>query len=154
MKEFFLKNKKGIKIGLIVFFVLIIVFSVWLFALPSFKTNKYGNRLEDIDKHKISNDVISKIKSKASENDSVEKIDYHREGRILNFVITVDSNYGADQAREFSKGILGEISDEDKKYYDIQVLIKANDKSDVYPIIGYKSKNGDDFNFGNAGGNK
>lgn len=154
MKEFFSKNKKGIKIGLIVFFILIIVVSVWLFALPAFKTNKYGNRLDGINKHKISNDVISKIKAKSSDNDSVEKIDYHKEGRILNFIIMVDSNYGIDQAKEFANGILSEINDEDKKYYDIQVLIKTKDKSDVYPIIGYKSKNSDGFNYGNAGGNK
>ncbi len=152
MKEFFSKNKKGIKIGLIVFFVLLIIISVWLFIVPTFKTNKYGNRLDEMEKHKISSDVISKVKDRASGNDSVEKIDYHREGRILNFIITVDSNFGLDQAKEFAKGILDEISDEDKKYYDIQVLIRSKDKSDVYPVIGYKSKNSDDFSYGNAGG--
>ena len=153
MKEFYNKNKKGIKIGLVIFFIVIIFTCIWLFIVPTFKTNKYGNRLKDISKHKISSDTISEIKNKANDNDSVLKITYHKEGRILNFVMTVDSNFGVDQAKEFASGILSSISDEDKSYYDIQVLIKSDDKSDNYPIIGYKNKNSDGFNFGSAGGN-
>ena len=153
MKEFYRKNKKIIKISLVIFFIVIILGSIWLFIVPTFKTNKYGNRLKDIGKHKISSSTISEIKNKANENDSVLKITYHREGRILNFVMTVDSNFGVDQAKEFAGGILSSISDEDKSYYDIQVLIKANDKSENYPIIGYKNKNSEGFNFGSAGGN-
>jgi len=151
MKEFYTKNKKGIKIGLAVFFIIIIISSIWLFIMPTFKTNKYGNRLKDLDKHKISNKTISEIKSKANENDSVLKISYHREGRIINISMTVDSNFGVDQAKEFANGLLSLFKDEDKSYYDIQVLIKANDKSENYPIIGYKNKNSDSLNFSTGG---
>ena len=153
MGEFLKAHRKGIKIGFIVFFVIIILISVWLFIMPSFKRNKYGDRLKDISKHKISNEVINKIKDKANDNDSVKKIDYNREGRILSFIITVDSNFGVDQAKEFAKGILDEISDDNKKYYDIQVLITSDEKSDNYPIAGYKNKNSEEFKYGNAGGN-
>lgn len=151
MKDFYKKNKKGIKIGLAIFFIIIILSSIWLFIMPSFKTNKYGNRLKDLDKHKISKDTISEIKKKADENDSVLKITYHREGRIINIVMTVDSNLGVDQAKEFAGSLLSPIKDEDKSYYDIQVLIKANDKSDNYPIIGYKNKNSDSLSFSKGG---
>ena len=152
MKDFYEKNKKGIKIGLAIFFIIIILSSILLFIIPSFKTNKYGNRLKDLDKHKISKDTISEIKKKADENDSVLKITYHREGRIINLVMTVDSNFGVDQAKEFANNLLSPIKDEDKSYYDIQVLVKSNDKSDNYPIIGYKNKNSDSLSF-SAGGN-
>lgn len=147
MKNFYKKNKRVIKIGLVTFFITIILSSIWLFIMPTFKTNKYGNRLKDIDKHKITKDTISEIKEKANENDSVLKITYHREGRILNFVMTVDSNFGVDKAKEFANSMLSPIKDEDKSYYDIQVLIKSNDKSDNYPIIGYKNKNNDNLSF-------
>ena len=80
------------------------------------------------------------------------KIDYHKEGRILNFTVTVDSNLGLDQAKEFVNTMIGEISENDQKYYDIQVFVVSNDKSDNYPIIGYKNKNSDNIIYGNVGG--
>lgn len=146
------KYRKQIKIGLIVIFIILIILMVWLFIVPSFKSNKYGDRLKDISKHTISKDTISKIKDKASSNDSVSKIDYHREGRILNFTVTVDSNFGLEQAKEFINGMISEIGEEDQKYYDIQVFVSSDDKSDNYPIIGYKSKNSDKIVYGNVGG--
>lgn len=146
------KYRKQIKIGLIVIFIILIILMVWLFIVPSFKSNKYGDRLKDISKHSISKDTISKIKDKASSNDSVSKIDYHREGRILNFTVTVDSNFGLEQAKEFINGMISEIGEEDQKYYDIQVFVSSDDKSDNYPIIGYKSKNSDKIVYGNVGG--
>ena len=151
MKKFYQKNKKKIKISLIIFFIILIIVLLWLFILPGFNKNKYGDRLKDITKHKISSEVISKIKDKSKDNDSVVKIDYHKEGKILNFIITVDSNFGVDQAKEFASSILEEIADEDEKYYDIQFLIDSNEDSDNYPIIGYKNKNNDNINFGNVG---
>ena len=130
MEMFWKKNNKKIKIGLAIFLVVLIITIIWLFILPSFKTNKYGNRLKEERKHKISSEVISKIKDKSKENDSIIKVDYHKECRILNFVINVDSNLGIDQAKEFAGSILDEIKDSDKSYYDIQVLFETNEKSD------------------------
>ena len=146
------KYKKQIKIGLIVLFIILILLMIWLFIIPSFRTGKYGDRLKEINKYKVSNDVINKIKDKSSSNDSVLKIDYHREGRILNFTVTVDSNLGLDQAKEFVNGMIAEIGEDEQKYYDIQVFVDSNDKSDNYPIIGYKNKNSDKIVYGNVGG--
>ena len=146
------KYRKQIKIGIIVLFIILIISMIWLFIVPTFKTDKYGDRLKEINKHKISKEVIDKIKDKASSNDSVLKIDYHKEGRILNFTVTVDSNFGVEQSKEFVNGMIGEIIEDDQKYYDIQVFVYSNDKSDNYPIIGYKNKNSDKIVYGNVGG--
>lgn len=145
------KYRKQIKIGFIVLFIVLILLILLLFIFPSFKSNKYGNRLKDMDKHKISNEVIKKIEDKASSNDSVLKIDYRREGRVLNFTVTVDSNFGVDQAKEFVGGMISEIKEDDQKYYDIQIFVDSNENSNNYPIIGYKNKNSDKIVYGNVG---
>lgn len=150
MKKFIKNNKLLLIVS--IFIIVLLVFIFWLFIVPSFNGNKYGDRLKDESKHKISSEVISKIKDKAKSNDSVEKIDYHKEGRILNFTVTVDSNLGTDQAKEFCNSLIGEIEEDDRKYYDIQVLVDSNEKSDNYPLVGYKSKSSDSFNYGNVGG--
>lgn len=153
MKKFIKNNKKLIGIGSVIIVCLFILMIIWLFVFPSFNGNKYGDRLKESSKHKISNEVITKIKDKAKENDSVNKIDYRKEGRVLNFTIIVDSNFGVNQAKEFASGILGEIGEDNLKYYDVQVFIDADEEKDGYPIIGYKSKNSDNISFGKAGGN-
>ena len=146
------KYRKYIKLGIIVLLLVLIAGMVWLFILPSFSSNKYGDRLKEISKHKISDDTISKNKNKAKENDSVMKIDYHKEGRILNFTIKIDSNYGLDQLKGFVDSIVSEIGEDDRNYYDMQFFITCDGESTVYPLIGYKSKNSGSVNYGNVGG--
>lgn len=146
------KYRKQIKIGVIVLLLVLLITMIWLFIVPSFKSNKYGDRLKEIDKHKISSDTISKIKDKSKDNESVMKIDYHQEGRILNFTIKIDSNYGLDQLKGFVDSIVSEIGEEDRKYYDMQFFITCDGESTVYPLIGYKGKNSDGVNYGNVGG--
>ena len=152
MKKFIKMHKKPVIIGVSVFVLVLILLVVWLFVLPSFNGNKYGDRLKEESKHKISNEVISKIKDMAKDNDSVIKVSYHKEGRVLNFTIIVDSNFGINQAKEFASSVLGEISEDNQKYYDVQFFIDSDDKNDGYPLIGYKSKNSDVINYGNVGG--
>ncbi len=151
MKNIMKKHKKKVMIGIVIFTLILLLSMMWLFILPSFNGNKYGNRLKDESKHKVSSKVISKIKDKAKENDSVIKISYHKEGRVLNFTINVDSNFGTNQAKEFANNILSEISEENQKYYDIQFFIDSDEDSEQYPLIGYKSKNSDSIKYGNVG---
>ncbi|MBR2840375.1 MAG: hypothetical protein IKF01_00730 [Bacilli bacterium] len=150
MKKFLKNNKLLVIIGVLI--VILILFIVWFFIVPSFNGNKYGNRLKEESKHKISSETIDKIKDKADDNESVDKIEYHKEGRILNFTVYVSSSFTPDQAKEFGSSLVGEIDEDDRKYYDIQILIDSDEKSDNYPIIGYKSKNEDKINYGNVGG--
>lgn len=150
--SFIKKYRKQIKIGVIVLLLLLLISMIWLFIVPSFKSNKYGDRLKEISKHKISQDTISKIKDKAKGNESVMKIDYHKEGRVLNFTLKVDSNYGLDQLKGFVDSIISEIGEDDRKYYDMQFFITCDNESNTYPLIGYKNKNSDGVNYGNVGG--
>ena len=126
---------------------------VKLFVLPSFNGNKYGDRLKDEKKYKISNETISKIKDKAKDTDGVTSIDYHKEGRILNFTVIVGNDFGVNQAKDFVNGFIGEIGEKNLKYYDVQIFIDSEEKNDQYPIIGYKNKNSDAIDYGTAGGN-
>lgn len=152
MKKFINSHKKEVTIGIGFLIIILLLLMVWLFIVPSFNGNKYGDRLKEVNKHKISSENISKIKDMAKENDSVLKIDYHREGRILNFTIIVDSNFGIDQAKEFASSILGQISEDNQKYYDIQFFIDSNEENKEYPVIGYKSKSSESVSYGNVGG--
>ena len=110
MKNFIKSHKKGCMIGGIVFLILFLIVTIWLFVIPLFSNNKYGDRLEGIEDHKISNSTVSDIEGSLKENKMVSDVEYHNEGRILNFIITVSSEMSVEDAKALDDVILDKIS--------------------------------------------
>lgn len=152
MKNFFKTHKKQCMIGGIAFLVIFFLILIWLFIVPVFSNNKYGDRLDGIKDHKISSDTVKDIEDSLKENDKVTDVTYNNEGRILDFIITVSNDMSTEDAKKLGDTILDKISDDDKKYYDIQILIDTEEEDDNYPIAGYKHKSEDNFTYGNEVG--
>lgn len=140
----FIKNNK-ILIALIL--ITVIMFStilIIIFSNLSSGNDEYGNRLDEIEKYPITDEVINNIKNEISSLEKVESINYNLEGRLINFVIKVEDDLIVSEAKNYSEKILENFSDDIKSYYDIQILIDSNiDESENYPIIGYKHKTSD-----------
>ena len=153
MKKFIKEHKKQCIISGIIFLVLFFAIIIWLFIVPVFSNNKYGDRLKDIENHEISSSSIDKIENTLKENQQVKDVTYHNEGRILNFIITVSNEMTSDDAKKLCDTISENLSDDDKSYYDIQVLIDTEEENENYPIAGYKHKTEDKFEYGRDGGN-
>lgn len=149
MKKFINTHKKQCLIGGIIFLLVFLIVIIWLFIVPVFSNNKYGDRLDNIEKHKISSSTIDDIENTIKENKQVETVTYHNEGRILNFIIKVSADMNVEDAKALDDIILEKIKDKDKQYYDIQVLIDTKEENEKYPLSGYKSKTKDDFVYGN-----
>lgn len=153
MKTFVKNHKKQCLIGGIIFLILFIIIMLWLFIVPLFSDNKYGDRLKGIEDHKISSSTIEEIKNTLKENQAVSEVNYNNEGRILDFIIIVSGDMKKEDAKSLGDVILENIKDDDKSYYDIQVLIDTEEENDNYPIAGYKHKTEDNFDFGSEVGN-
>lgn len=140
----FIKNNK-IPVTLIL--IAVIMFStilIIIFSNLSSGNDEYGNRLDEIEKYPITDEVINNIKNEISSLEKVESINYNLEGRLINFVIKVEDDLIVSEAKNYSEKILENFSDDIKSYYDIQILIDSNiDESENYPIIGYKHKTSD-----------
>lgn len=147
MKNFIKTHKKQCIIGGSIFLALFLILIIWFFIVPIFSNNKYGDRLKDIEDHKISSGTIDDIKSTLKENKQVDEVSYHNEGRILNFIITVNG-MTKDDAKTLGEVILDKISKDDQEYYDIQLLIDSTEESDDYPIAAYKHKTEKGFEYG------
>ena len=72
------------------------------------------------------------------EKDGVESAKYRLQGRLI-YIDIVVGDIEVDKAKEISNVILECLSDKEKAYYDIQVIITSKDK-EGYPITGYKHK--------------
>ena len=109
MKNFIKKHKKSCIIGGILI-LLFLVFFVIVFIMPLFSNNKYGDRLEDIETHEVSKNTLNEITDKLKENEGVEKASYHKEGRILNFIVTVKNDTALDKAKAYTNVVTDTLS--------------------------------------------
>ena len=149
------KELKGNRYTIIVFFMFLGLFIIgWLvfgFIMPNGDENKkYGNRLEDIEKagQTITKDQTDKIVTAVEKKSFVKKASTSVEGRIINVIVEVKKDTSTEKAKDLSKTVLEAISTEQKKLYDVQLLIKSEDeKSKNYPIIGYKNSSDKSFAF-------
>lgn len=141
----FIKRNK-ILVGLILI-AIIIMASILIIIFSNLSlggNNKYGNRLDNIEEHPITSEMITDIKTEISSFEKVEDISYHLEGKLMNFIITVEDSLIEDDAKNYGNRIIETLSNEIKTYYDVQVLIDSTDEeSTTYPIIGYKHKTSD-----------
>lgn len=149
--KYFKKHKVEL-ICLIIFIVLLLgCLGVFLMLWFGGSGEVYGNRLEGIEKVPVSEGYLNDIENALKENASVTKVSSHIEGRLINFMITVNDDTSISSSKELSKIVKDNFTESELKFYDIQVYVLdsgANETS-TYPIIGYKHKTTEDFVWSN-----
>lgn len=128
---------------LIILFLLILLLKILLFSNSS--SSVYGDRLKDKDKYEVKKSEITEIKNELFDQTAVSKVSYNNEGRILSFVVTLDTEIKNADSKKYANIITDNLKDKIKSYYDIQVVFKTEKSSDAYPIAGYKNKSSDGF---------
>lgn len=139
----FIKNNKVLVSLFLITIILATALLIIVLSNVSSGNNKYGNRLDGIENYVITDEVISKIKEDIIALEKVIDLNYHLEGRLANFIMTVENDLDITDAKNYASKILEYLSDDIKGYYDIQIYIDSNVESDVYPIIGTKHKTSD-----------
>lgn len=149
--KYFKKHKVEL-ICLIIFIVLILgCLGIFLMLWFGGSGEVYGNRLEGIEKVPISEGYLNDIEKALKENASVTKVNSHIEGRLINFMITVDDDTSISSSKELSKIVKDNFTESELKFYDIQVYVldSGTNETSTYPIIGYKHKTTEDFVWSN-----
>ena len=133
----FIKEHKITSIVILVFVgVIVLLFMAWTIFF-----SVYGNRLEGIEKVKITDGEEDKISSELKKDKSVKDVDTNIAGRTLDIVITVDDDMKLDDAKKVGSNSYKVLSDKQIDYYSIQIFIKKNsEKENNFPIIGYKQR--------------
>lgn len=150
MKKFlsFLKKHKK---KVIVTLVLLIIFGIFVFAAyklyeyltPDTKNSVYGNRCElteGIDITKERKDIVKET-IESYEGMKLSKVDV--KCNLIDIVVKVDDETSLDTVKEMSDKLLTVFTEEELKYYDLELWIDSNNKdSEVYPVIGTRHKTG------------
>jgi hypothetical protein len=105
----------------------------------------YGSRLKGRDKVIISDEAKKKMKERVSEKTS--KCNVRVAGRIIYITMTVNDGVSRDEAKNLANNTLEYLTEKEKGYYDIQVMIKHATNQQEFPIIGYKHHTKVDFSW-------
>ena len=123
----------AIGIALLVFVGFMILKGIFF---PSEAKAIYGNRLEGRDKVKITEEKIANVKGTL--NEGTTSVDVRIAGRIIYIDVKADASLTPPAAKELGNKALTVFTDDEKKYYDIQIIIENEANATQFPIIGYK----------------
>ena len=128
-------------IGIIILLVVVILVGVGIYYLKetffSSETGAiYGTRIEGRDKVKITKERKTQVTEKLAEQTKTSSI--RVQGRIIYIMFTVNDDASLDDAKNIGNASLEPFSDEEKAYYDFQIIVKKDTETNQFPIIGYK----------------
>ena len=136
----FYKRNRVYSILMIISIICIVSILVGVLVYFFGQTNKdkYGNRLDGIDIVKISDNKISELESKISENELVKETDINIKGKLIYVNITLNSGKHSD-SEAICQSSLDLFSEDEKKFYDIQYIVSNVDKTveENFPVMGY-----------------
>lgn len=145
MKDFFKKIKswanknKGfaiiIALGFILFLILLIIFFQMLIGGSS---DKYGNRLDGINKVKISNETFEEVKKEVTDTELAEEVSTRLQGKIVYMTITLKSDTSKDKAKEIASATLDNYSEEELKFYDFSFFLRWKGEEGDTVVTGNK----------------
>lgn len=107
-------------------------------------TDKYGNRLEGIEKYKISESRQKDFEKNTANNDKVESTDIKITGKIIYITMQIKPGVTLIEAESIALKSLETFSEKEQSFYDFNITLKqdATDTSDGFIISGSKNKNG------------
>lgn len=106
-------------------------------------TDKYGKRLEGIEKYEISESRQSDFENNVANNDKVTKADIILQGRIVYITLQFEQAVSLEEAESIALESLDSFSEEEKKYYDFMFTLKQDMVgNDGFVISGAKNASG------------
>ncbi len=110
---------------LLICFIAIVCVAITFFY--SKNVSNYGSRLDDIDKHPITEKFKNEYEDAVYENDGVAKVKINTKGRVIYVHIKFEDEVSLEDAKSIAYNSL-ELFDEDiLSYYDINFAVKNSE---------------------------
>ena len=128
---------------ILVIIIFLVLIYINLFAGTSDSRNK------NMDKYKITNDEKNAVQSKLKEVTEIESIDIHtnNNSRIVKILVTLNKDVEFAKMKNLAQESLKGFSEKSLGYYDFEFFIDTKEASEIYPKIGYKYVNNEDFSW-------
>lgn len=141
----FIKKNKYTIIAIIIFVVLVVVAATAKNILvPDEGKAVYGDRLDGIKGHPLSEETLKGVDTKLKENEKVTNSSSKLHGKIINIIITVTDDVSIEDAKKIASDTTNMFTKDELSFYSLQVFVKKeNAELNNFPIIGYKDANGE-----------
>lgn len=134
------------KILLMLFLILMICFAVIGFLFYKFfyagaGSTKYGDRLDGIEKYKLSETLEKDIQDIYKDNAAVNTVKVNVQGRIIYITVDYKEPLKVDVAESEAVKSLDKIGEENLTFYDVQYILtySGEEENKNFPIFGAKS---------------
>ena len=140
MKRFIKKHRYTCVLVLVFILLVILGLKVKELLIPDEGKASYGERLKNIEKHPLTNEMYEKVDEEYKANKKVVKIEHRLQGKVLNYFITVDNDLSIKDAKAIGEKLITLFDEDTLSYYSIQIyLIKEDEAQNNFPIIGMKN---------------
>ena len=142
------KNKQDNIVLLVLFGILAVCFiAIGLLFYKYFYagsgSSKYGERLDGIEKYKLSSTLKDDVSNIYKEETSVNKVEVDTKGKIIYITIDFKESIKVASAQDLAIKSLDVIGEENLKYYEIQFTLtySGSEENENFPVFGSKSAN-------------
>ena len=149
IKKFYKKNKKTIKIAILVIIILgLLLFTYKTLFYSTKEKDIYGVRLRGLKDNEFTDKEKKDVIDKTSKLDKVSTVKINVKGRLIKCFVNYEESADNNHIKSTMNEMLGYFSDKVKGYYDITFYAKKNvEDKETYPLIGYKHKTRDEISF-------
>lgn len=104
-------------------------------------SNKYGDRLDGIDKVKIEDKTYNEVKEEVKNTDLVTDVSIRLQGKIVYTTIVLKDDTSVDNAKEIASNTLDNYSKEELSFYDFSFFLEWKGEEKDTVITGNKHHN-------------
>ena len=141
LKELWGNNKLLIVLGIILIICLIAIITVTFSFFLGGNKGVYGDRLNGIDKHPVTNNIKSEYKTSLESEKSVTKVSIDTKGKIIYIIINFASDTSLEDAKNLAASSLEKLNEDILSFYDIDFTLKCekSENSEGFTILGAKN---------------
>lgn len=141
LKELWGNNKVLIVLGIILIICLIAIITVTFSFFLGGNKGVYGDRLNGIDKHPVTNNIKSEYKTSLESEKSVTKVSIDTKGKIIYIIINFASDTSLEDAKNLAASSLEKLNEDILSFYDIDFTLKCekSKNSEGFTILGAKN---------------
>ncbi len=145
----FIKKNKYTIIAVLIFIGLVFIGAkAKNILVPDTAKAAYGDRLDGIKNHPLTDDTLKSISSKLEENENILKATANLQGKIINVIISVNDTVSVNDAKTMASSVIELFTKDELSFYTLQVFVKKeNQDLNNFPIIGYKDNSSDTMYF-------
>lgn len=120
----FVKKNKFTIVFIVLFILLVFVgYKTFKILVPDERAAVYGDRLDGIESHTITDEQLTSITNNIKESTYVTNCTTDIKGKILYVNIEVVDDTKTTAVAGFPDAVLGFLQDDQKTYFDVQVII-------------------------------